>query len=51
VPITIPGLGTIYSLAVSGLTERIARRPIDRTVLLLRERALALVPILRNHST
>jgi DNA-binding IclR family transcriptional regulator len=50
VPITIPNLGAIYSLAVSGLTERIARRPIDSTVLVLRERASALVPILRNHS-
>jgi DNA-binding IclR family transcriptional regulator len=50
VPITIPNLGAIYSLAVSGLTERIARRPIDSTVLLLRERASTLVPILRNHS-
>jgi DNA-binding IclR family transcriptional regulator len=50
VPITIPNLGAIYSLAVSGLTERIARRPIDSTVLALRENASALVPILRNHS-
>lgn len=50
VPIAIPDLGTIYSLAVSGLTERITRRPIESTVRLLRERASALVPILRNHS-
>jgi hypothetical protein len=33
----VPGLGTIYSLAVSGLAERITRRPIERTVWLLRE--------------
>jgi DNA-binding IclR family transcriptional regulator len=50
VPIVVPGLGTIYSLAVSGLAERITRRPIESTVLLLRERASALIPILRNHS-
>jgi len=50
VPIAVPDLGTIYSLAVSGLTERIARRPIESTVGLLREHASALIPILRNHS-
>jgi DNA-binding IclR family transcriptional regulator len=51
VPIAIPTLGTIYSLTVSGLTERITRHPTEHTVTLLRQHAATLEPILRNRPT
>lgn len=35
VPIPLPEVGTIYSLAAAGLIDRLTRRPIAKTVSLL----------------
>jgi len=48
VPIPIPEVGTIYSLATAGLIDRLTRRPVAKTVGLLRANLEPMTRALRN---
>jgi len=48
VPIPLPEIGTIYSLAAAGLIDRLTRRPVAKTVGLLRATLEPMIRALRN---
>lgn len=49
IPIPLPGIGIVYALAVSGLIDRIASRPVETTVAILKGRIGALTRALATH--
>jgi DNA-binding IclR family transcriptional regulator len=48
VPIPLPEVGTIYSLAAAGLIDRLTRRPVAKTVALLQAALEPMVRALKN---
>jgi DNA-binding IclR family transcriptional regulator len=51
VPIPIPEVGTIYSLATAGTIDRLTRRPVAKTVGLLRAALAPMARALRNRES
>jgi hypothetical protein len=48
VPIHLPDIGVIYSLGTAGLIDRLTRRPVTKTVALLRAALEPMIRALRN---
>ncbi len=48
VPIHLPDIGVIYSLGTAGLIDRLTRRPVTKTVALLRAALEPMTRALRN---